>query len=202
MSTGNRATGAVAGVVLAAGRSRRMGRPKPLLEVDERTFMERAVATLRGGGCDPLVAVVSEPGSAIGAAAEAAGASVAENPSPDSEQIESLRCGLAALPAGVAGAMVLPVDHPLVEAATVAALIHAFRSGAAAIVRPTHEGRPGHPTLFGASVFPDLRSPDLERGAESVVEARAAEVDDVAVADAGVLADIDTPSDHARHGGA
>lgn len=190
------AGGSVAGLVLAAGRSRRMGEPKPLLELDGRTFLRATIEALRGGGCDPVAAVVASPDAE--AAAREAGARVAEG-RPGGEQIDSLRSGLDALSRDVDAAVVLPVDHPQVRAATVEALLTAWRSDPEAVVRPVHDGKPGHPTVFPRRVWDALRDPSLERGARSVVEA--ARVIDVPVDDPGILVDIDTPEAYERHAG-
>lgn len=190
------AGGSVAGLVLAAGRSSRMGEPKPLLELDGRTFLQATIEALRQGGCDTVTAVVASPEAAE--AARAAGGRVAEG-RPDGEQIDSLRSGLDALGPGVEAAAVLPVDHPRVRAATVEALLSAWRSDPEAVIRPVHEGEPGHPTVFPRRLWDALRDPSLEHGARSVVEST--RVVDVPVDDPGVLVDIDTPEAYERHAG-
>lgn len=190
----------IAGVVLAAGRSSRMGRPKALLPVGDRTFLERALETLRAGGCQPLVAVVprGQEMTAIGTRAADQGATVVENPEPGAEQIDSLRRGLSALSSTVLAAVVLPVDHPKADAATVTALIAAFRARGAPIVRPVHDGTPGHPVLFARETWSELAEPDLMHGAREVVHRHHAEIEDVAVGDAGVTVDVNTPEEYAR----
>lgn len=185
-----------AGVVLAAGRSRRMGASKPLLDLDGRTFIRAAVEALRGGGCSPIIAVVADP--ATDAEAQAAGADVAHAPS-GAEQVDSLRAGIDRLPAHTDAALVLPVDHPLIRASTVRALVDAAASHPDAVIRPVHGGRPGHPTLFPRSVWPALADPTLPNGARSVVESPDTRTVDLAVDDPGVVADIDTPADYRRH---
>ncbi len=200
------------GIVLAAGRSRRMGRPKALLPVDGETFVERAVRVLIEGGCRAVIVVAGagdgarEAAGAHGAAASAevvrraeqAGAKVVVNPERESQQSHSLRLGLRELEAEAAAAVLLPVDHPLVHATTVERLLAAFRERGAPIVRPTYCGVPGHPGVFARRVFPELADPSLPEGAHSVVAAHADEVLDVAVRDAGVTADVDTPDDYRR----
>lgn len=186
----------VAGLVLAAGRSSRMGAPKPLLELEGRTFVEAAVRALREGGCRDVVAAVASEETA--AAARSVGARVVEG-EPAGEQIDSLRRGLDALGPDVEAAAVLPVDHPRVRPATVAALLEAWRSDPDAVVRPVHDGQPGHPTVFPRRSWSALRDPTLPEGARSVVAAE--RVTDVAVDDPGVLLDIDTPETYRRHGG-
>jgi len=188
----------IAGIVLAGGRSRRMGRRKATLKVGNETFLERAARVLREGGCEDIVVVlgVDEPeladfttGSPIRATRTGGGA----------EQIDSLRAGLRALPAAARAVVVIPVDHPLIEPGTVAALIEAFEDGGAPVARVSHKGRHGHPVLFAAAVFDELLNEDLPDGARTLVRSHAADLIDVDVDDPGVLIDIDTPTDYSEH---
>lgn len=192
---------AVDGVVLAAGRSRRMGAPKPGLGVDDTTFIARVVNSLLNGGCRDVVAVVGTGAGDVGAAAAQAGARVVVNTAPESEQIDSLRLGLRNLMPGAGGALVLPVDHPLVQPRTVSAVIQAFARACPPIARATYAGAPGHPTLFAAALFDELLHGDLAEGARTLIAAHGAEVLDVPVDDPGITADIDTPDDYRRHVG-
>lgn len=191
---------AVAGVVLAAGRSSRMGRSKALLPVEDETFLESAVRTLREGGCDPVVAVLPPNGDAeeMAALVESAGGRSEINPDLDAEQVDSLRVGLAAVGLGPAAAIVLPVDFPLAGPAIVRRLVEAFRARGAPIVRPIHHSQPGHPVLFARDLWPEISDPDLEEGARDVVHRHHAEIEDVPVDDRGVTVDVDTPEDFAR----
>lgn len=191
---------AVAGVVLAAGRSSRMGRDKALLPVGDDTFLGSAIRTLRAGGCDPVVAVLP-PGKGEGrmaAEVDAAGGRWVENPDPEAEQVDSLRLGLEALGEGPGAAIVLPVDFPLAGPEIVRTLIETYRTRPAPIVRPIHHDRPGHPVLFARRLWAELSAPDLERGARDVVHRHHAEIVDVPVDDRGVVVDVDTPEDFAR----
>jgi len=190
----------VAGIVLAAGRSSRMGRPKPLLPVEGGTFLARAIAVLRQGGCDPVVAVVApgEEEERMRRIAGEAGARVVVNRLADAEQVDSLRAGLDAVGDGPEGAVVLPVDVPVSDGAVVGALIRAFAAGGAPIVRPVHADRPGHPVLFARRVWDELREPGLERGARDVVRRHHSEIDDVPIDDAAVERDVDTPAEYRR----
>lgn len=186
------------GIVLAAGRSRRMGRPKALLPVDDAVFLERTVEALRDGGCRGIIVVVGAGADEVVRQAEQLGAKVVVNPDPDSQQIASLRLGLDAIGDEAVAAVVLPVDHPLVSAGTVLRLIAAFRASGAAIVRPTYHGVPGHPGIFARRIFGELFREDLAHGAHDVVEAHAADRLDVPVRDPGTTANVDTPDDYRR----
>jgi molybdenum cofactor cytidylyltransferase len=185
-------------ILLAAGRSSRMGRPKPLLELDGERFIERGIRTLRDGGCRIVVAVVSEDSDGSVRLADATGALVELSDDPDAEPIDSVRRALVHIPGDAAAVLVLPVDHPAVTPATVAAVIASFRRDPAPVVRPVHRGRPGHPTLFARSLFEELRGAALAEGARSVIDAHAGEVRDLDVDDAGVVLDVNTPDDYRR----
>lgn len=142
------------------------------------------------------------------ARARAEGAVVVRTEPERAEQVDSLRLALDTLDEGregsgprVEAALVLPVDHPLVSADTVRALLAQRTVEPAAIIRPVYDGRPGHPTLFPRSLWPALRDPHLPQGARSVVESSGTRTVDVAVADPGVVADIDTPEAYRRYVG-
>jgi CTP:molybdopterin cytidylyltransferase MocA len=188
----------VDGVVLAAGASSRMGRSKAQLEVDGTTFLERAVHLLRDAGCRYVVAVVNGDDDWSARLADVSGAAVVVNDRPESEQIDSLRLGLAQLPDDSTGAVVLPVDCPRVKLATVQAVIDEFALEDAAIVNPAYNGQSGHPVVFARRVWPELLTGALPDGARSVIDAhddaRIVEVDDP-----GVLIDVDTPADYQQH---
>lgn len=190
----------VAGVVLAAGRSSRMGENKALLGVEGATFLERAVRILRSGGCSPVFAIVppGERAGRMGALTVAGGGIAIENPDAGAEQVDSLRVGLAAMGPEPAAAVVLPVDYPLTRERTVAALIAAFRARAAPIVRPVRGGRPGHPVLFARDTWSELSAPQLDAGARDVVHRHRAAIEEVPVDDEGVLMDVNTPEEYTR----
>lgn len=193
----------VAGIVLAAGRSSRMGEPKALLGAAGVTFLERAIDILMEGGCTAVAAVLG-PGEVArrpGEIARRKGARPVENPRADAEQIDSLRIGLESLPETAEAAVVLPVDHPLAEARTVQELIRGFRAAGLPIVRPVYNDRPGHPVLFARALWKELAEPDLADGARDVVRRHAEEILDVTIGDRGVAVDIDTPEDFRREFG-
>lgn len=183
----------VAAVILAAGSSRRMGRPKALLRVGTTTFLGRIAALAREGGLDPVVVVVGEDAAAIAAAHPELAGHTVRNLHPELGPLSSLRLGLAALPPGVEGAVVFPVDHPLVSIETVRAMAERFARSDAAVVVPTSNGRRGHPTLFSRAVFAELEAAPLAEGARAVVRADPGRVAELEVDDPGILANVDTP---------
>jgi molybdenum cofactor cytidylyltransferase len=192
----------IAGIVLAAGRSSRMGRSKALLPaIGGDTFVTAVVRTLRQGGILDVL-VVGRPEDhelreEVGRIHPAV--TYVENKNADRGQLSSLLEGLDAAETRGAGAViVMPVDIPRVLPETVANLVRAFRRSDAPIARVTHAARHGHPVIFRASVFDDLRAADMAAGAKAVLHAHADRILDVETDDPGVLRDVDVPEDYVR----
>jgi molybdenum cofactor cytidylyltransferase len=191
----------VVGIVLAAGASSRMGRPKALLPIGTETFVSRVCRVLIEGGIDDVIVVVGPETATVEDELERAAirARVVENPLRDQGQLTSLLAGLAAADRpGVEAVLMQLVDAPLVAASTVRAVLDAFRRTRAPIVRPTVGARHGHPVIFARGVFDDLRAADPAVGARSVVRAHEAHSANVEVDDPGACQDIDTPGDYER----
>ena len=187
------------GIVLAAGRSTRMGQSKAQLEATPGvTFLEHAVKALRQGGCRYVVAVVNDEEDWTARLADVSGAAVVINEMQGSQQIDSIRLGLAELPDDSEGVLVLPVDFPGIRTETVAALVGTFARTRPPVIVPVHDGTPGHPVLFARSVFGELLAEPLPRGAETVVDAHGHDRVEVQVADPAVLVDVDSPEDYER----
>jgi molybdenum cofactor cytidylyltransferase len=187
------------GIVLAAGASSRMGQPKALLEVDGQPFLERAIQLLRHAGCRYVVVVVNDADDWITRLADATGGEPIINDQQRSEQIDSLRLGIANLPDGYDAIIVLPVDFPRVQQETVNALVAQFRKQPVPVLNPAFDGKPGHPVIFSRDVVAELLRPDLPEGARTVIDRHIAEAKTLEVNDAGVLIDIDTPADFREH---
>jgi CTP:molybdopterin cytidylyltransferase MocA len=188
----------VPAVILAAGRSERMGRPKALLPCGEgETFTSRLAGSLRRGGAGDVLVVGRPEDPALREEVARCNARFVENPDADRGQLSSLLAGLeVADRPGVVGVLVMPVDIPLVRPDTVRRVIAAFLGGRAPIARATHRGAHGHPVIFGRSLFQELRHADLAVGAKAVLRAHASRIADVEVDDAGILRDVDTPDDY------
>jgi molybdenum cofactor cytidylyltransferase len=189
-------------IVLAAGKSTRMGRPKAKLPLqDGDTFLTRIVRTFSEAGVDEVVIVVGAGAAAIVSDFSASGlhARFVENPDFEKGQLSSLQTGLRAVDRpDVTATLVTLVDVPLVAASTVRAVLERYRATGAPIVRPSREGRHGHPVLIARSLFDALRIADPAVGAKQVVRENASEAGDVEVHDEGAFADFDTPEEYAR----
>lgn len=193
--------GMIPGIVLAAGRSVRMGRAKALLPCGPEgiTFVHAVAAALCAGGAEEALVVGRPEDAELRGAVERlpVRARYVENPDADTGQLSSVLAGLAAADhPGVSGVLVTPVDAPLITAATVAALIARFRAGAGPIIRASHQGRHGHPVLFGRAMFDALRHAHPAVGARAVLRGHPEAVVEVDVGDPGVILDVDTPEDY------
>jgi molybdenum cofactor cytidylyltransferase len=194
----------IPGIILAAGKSSRMGRPKALLPIGSAgaTFLERIIQVLLDGGVEDVVAVLGADASLIRCETplDAVRARLVENPGYERGQLSSLLAGLRAVDRpGVRAILVTLVDVPLVSASTVGAVLRAYAAGGGArIVRPTRHGRFGHPVIFDRTLFDELRHAGAG-GAKDVIRAHPDEVRSVEVPDEGAFLSIETPEDYARH---
>lgn len=176
-----------------------MGAPKALLSKRGETAVARVVRVAREAGCDPVVVVAGGDAARVRAEALLARARVAENPEWERGRTGSAKRGISA--AGrFDAALVWPVDHPDVEAATLSALLAAFDRERAAVIVPTLAGKRGHPILLRADVAVEVAKLADDAPLRDVVAREPARVVAVEVADAGVLANVDTPEDAARAG--
>jgi molybdenum cofactor cytidylyltransferase len=185
----------VAALVLAAGLSRRTrGANKLLAELAGRPLVTHAVDAALASPARPVVVVTGHEAERVRAALAGRDVRFAHNPAPEDGLSASLRAGLAALGGEVDAAVICLGDMPFVRAEHVAALVAAFEaSGRRAICAPRFEGRRGNPVLWPARFFPEMAALAGDGGARTLLDAHAAEVCYVPVADAGVVLDVDTP---------
>lgn len=189
----------IAGLVLAAGASRRMGASKLLLPWGERTILGSVVEALRLGGLGPILVVVGVEGEAIAAALRDTGATIVVNSDPSNgDMLRSIQIGLRAMPEGIEAAAIMPGDLPGVRPATVAAILEARRQGAAGIVAPLRAGRRGHPVLLPRGIWAEVLALGPEASLRSYLRDHLSEITTVEVDDPGIHHDIDTPADYAE----
>jgi molybdenum cofactor cytidylyltransferase len=190
----------IPGLVLAAGKSTRMGRTKALLPLGDETFISRIVGTFRAAGVEDVVVVVGHDAERVAAALDRLDPPprVVLNSDYESGQLSSILAGLRAVDRpGVTALLLTLVDVPLVSADTVRAVLMRYRAEASPVVRPVNGSRHGHPVLIDRQLFPLLRAADPATGAKPIVRAHASAAGDVEVADEGSFTDIDTPTEYA-----
>lgn len=185
-----------AGLLLAAGGGRRLGRPKALVEVDGELLVERGVRLLTAGGCRPVVVVLGAASDEVVTCADLASARTVVNEDWATGMGSSLRAGLAALEdTGCGAAVVALVDQPLVGAEAVRRLVLAWQGGAQLAVA-AYGGAPRNPVLIDRAWWPAARKAAVgDQGARGLQRARPGLVTLVECSDTGRSDDVDTPHD-------
>jgi molybdenum cofactor cytidylyltransferase len=161
----------ITAIVLAAGTSSRLGRPKQLLDLGGTPLLQHVLDAAERAPVDEVILVLGHRWDAIAAVLRLGSRTrTVINHDYDAGQSGSLRAGLMAANVRSEGALVLLGDQPLVRADAVAAVVTAYRSGAGPIVQASYEGRPAHPTLLDRSLWPELIAGTGDEGARSMLE--------------------------------
>jgi molybdenum cofactor cytidylyltransferase len=188
------------GILLAAGESRRMGYPKPLLRIDNESFLAHTAATMLDI-VERLIIVLGAHSERVRPAVpQDSRIVVVENSQYERGQLSSLKAGLPAVSLCASAALVHLADHPMVKPATFEALVGEYGRSGKPIMIARYLGRRGHPVIFGRALFDELLRAPEDQGARAVVNADPSRVAYVDVDDAGVTTDLDTPADLERVG--
>ncbi|MGH2556478.1 MAG: nucleotidyltransferase family protein [Actinomycetota bacterium] len=188
----------VTGIILAAGTSSRLGRPKQLLVLAGKPVLQHVLEALQATPVDEIVVVLGHRAHEIASAVPAAGrARFATNPDYAAGQSTSFHAGLRASSHRSEGAVILLGDQPEVRAEAVTAVVEAWRRGGGPAVQATYGGIPGHPMLFDRSVWPELERAEGDEGARGILAAHPEWLSLVEVGGS-PPADIDTEEDYER----
>jgi molybdenum cofactor cytidylyltransferase len=188
------------GILLAAGESRRMGFPKPLLRIGNDTFLARSLRSMLEVARNVIVVTGAYEQPVRDEVPPSGRLRIVHNPDFRQGQLSSLQRAIGAAFPDVDGVLVHLADHPLVQGSTFGALAEQYAVTRAPILIARHRGRRGHPVLFAKSVFSELLATPAGEGARFVVNADPARVVYVEVEDPGVILDLDTPADLKRAG--
>jgi molybdenum cofactor cytidylyltransferase len=188
----------IAAIVLAAGRSSRMGRNKLLGLIDGKPMVARIAETaLASGAVCPIIVVTGFEAHRIAAALQGLDVTIVNNPAFEQGLSTSLQAGLAALPPDCEGALILLGDMPQIEPSDITALISAAKDREAICV-PVNNGKMGNPILWGATYFPEMMQLTGDTGAKQLLAKHPQCIVEVPIASDRIFTDIDTPSDLAR----
>ena len=177
-----------AAIILAAGESRRMGRPKASLPFRGGTFLS-AIAGNLGRRCSPVIAVFGFDAARVSQSAPA-GVIPVENPDYAEGMLTSLQAGLRVVPDTCDAVVFTLVDHPAVLPSTVDTVMQS----SAAIAIPRFENRRGHPVLIQRHIASEFLNEPLTSKVRDVIDRHAAEIEYVDVDDPGISDDIDDPA--------
>ncbi|HYS13728.1 MAG TPA: nucleotidyltransferase family protein [Burkholderiaceae bacterium] len=190
-------SGPIAGVVLAAGSSSRMGRNKLLFDLGGRSVVHAAVEVALGARLDPVVLVLGHEAEAVRASVDGLACRFVLNPNHASGMNSSVCTGIESLPSGVSAAVVLLADMPFVTANMIAQVVARYRAGNARLLVCEYDGVQAPPTLFDRSLFAALAGPEGGGCAKRMRRRFDAEAE-VMAWPAAALADLDVPADYAR----
>ena len=186
----------IAGVVLAAGLSRRMGKNKLITQVDGKPLVRHAAEAALAGGLEPVIVVTGHEAVAVKTALDGLKVTWVHNPDFAEGLSTSLKRGIESLPSGSAGAMVLLGDMPGVSAELVVKVRTAFDpNNGHSICVATAQGERGHPVLWARRFFPELMQLTGDAGARLLMSVHASQVAEVEAGNAAPLIDIDTPAE-------
>jgi molybdenum cofactor cytidylyltransferase len=187
----------IVGLVLAAGLSRRLGRPKQLLSVGGEPLIRKTVRQVLASSLDQTIVVVGDRAAEIATAVADLPVRIVVNPDTALGQSTSVRVGLASLPEEAEAAVFVLGDQPEVEPCVIDALIDSWRAARPAVVVPQYVEGVSNPVLFDRRVFPELAAIEGDVGARAVVLAHRAAGDlEVVPVDVHTPADVDTEGDY------
>jgi CTP:molybdopterin cytidylyltransferase MocA len=187
----------IAAILLAAGRSRRMGKFKPLLPFGNTTVIKSCLNNLTSAGVEARVVVVGHRAVDLREHLQDYDATFAINPDPDSAMGVSIAHGINAIPEQSRSILIALVDHPAVNAETIKAIIDQWKRGAR-LVQPEHDGRGGHPVLIDLIYREELLHLDDSRGLRGFFEDHRTEVVRLPVDCPFIARDMDTWEDYVR----
>ncbi|MBL0209819.1 MAG: nucleotidyltransferase family protein [Holophagaceae bacterium] len=182
----------VAGILLAAGASRRMGQLKQLMALDGETLVHRAARIALQAGCDPLLVVLGHQAEAVGAALSGLPCTKVVNKEWEEGMASSIRAGAAAVPQASIAALVMACDQPAVDADFLRSLMEARSLEPGRIAAASYAGAAGIPALFPRRCFESLKGLTGDRGARALLD----EADVLSLPLLGGEMDIDTIVDY------
>jgi 4-nitrophenyl phosphatase len=186
----------IAIIILAAGASRRFGKPKQLLDWGGVPLVAHAADVALEAGLGPVIVVLGCDAEAVRTALGARAVQMAMNWRWAEGLSTSVQAGLAALSPEMNAAILMQCDQPLLTADLLRALAARFEEGEVSIVHPSHADRRGTPTLFSREMFAELAALDGDVGGRVVIARHSEAIATVEVADPDVFIDIDTPADY------
>ena len=191
----------IVAVVLSAGESSRMGRPKALLPIDGRTFIEKIVAALKKSSVAKVMVVLGHNADEMIQRIEHLPVEILVNPDYKLGQLSSLQVAVRRLERepDCDGMLVHLVDHPYVNTELVQTMIKRYEDTGKLIVVPRYNGKRGHPVIFSRKLFSELLAAPMDQGAKAVVNAHRDDTLEIDTEAEGVTVDIDTPELYRQH---
>ena len=187
----------ISAIVLAAGASARMGEPKALLKIGEKTFLQHIIDVLHSACILDTVIVLGNDAVEIQNTLDWFQGKVVINDNWQQGQLSSIIAGMNMLDGtDLHGVMISPVDHPLISQGLLVDLLQTFWKSKKKIVLPVYDQKRGHPVIFSKELFDELKSAPINVGARFVVRQHSNDVAELVTTEEGVVQNIDTPEDY------
>jgi molybdenum cofactor cytidylyltransferase len=179
-------------LILAAGKGSRIGKPKLMLKINNKSFISVILERVRSAGIDDVVCVVSS--ETYEWTKKNISCDIVINAEPEKGMISSVYFGAVNLKE-CEGVMIIPVDHPFVEADTYKELIEKFKNNKDSIIKPGYEGKSGHPVIIPYNIIKSINKEDFSSGLKEVIKKSGRIQIFVDVKDKGILKNINTKED-------
>ena len=190
-------TDEIGAVILAAGRSRRMGRPKLVLPWGDWTVIEQVVKTLKQAGIDDILLVTGGSREQIEQVLAGYQVSFAYNDKYEThEMLTSLQTGICASNTALRALLVVLGDQPAIQANVIESIVEKFYQQPAKLIIPSYQMRRGHPWLVDKSLWDELLTMPAENTLRDFLAAHYHDITYVAVDTPTILSDMDTPDDY------
>lgn len=189
------ADGFVSAVILAAGGSRRMGRPKQELKIGDKTLADMVIENIRASIADEIILVI-QPGLPLLNKDKHSCIKSVINEYWETGQSSSMKAGLKAVNPKSSAVLFFMADQPMVDAGIINSLIMTFHEYKQPIVAPRYKGKNGSPVLFSRDLFSELLAVEGDKGGRDLLKRHAVEYIDIDSSLAGM--DVDTPEEYGR----
>jgi molybdenum cofactor cytidylyltransferase len=189
-------------IILAAGESKRMGKLKPLLRFNDKTFLEQIISVLKLSDVDRITVVLGPEAETIKKSVDLTGVNIVINKNYKKGQLSSLIAAIEKTPKQTDAILVCLVDNPFITEDVVNKIIGKFKETNNPIIVPVFNKKRGHPVLFSRSLFNELTNAPEEQGARHVLYSNEEKILEVETSESGILIGIDTPDDYKCHFGA
>ena len=189
----------ISAVILAAGESRRMGKPKPLLKFNDKTFLEQIISVLKSSDIDTVTVVLGARAETIRQSIDLSETNVVINNNYKKGQLSSLIAALENIPDGTEAILLCLVDHPFITKDLINSIVAEFKQTASPIIVPVYNKQRGHPTLFASSLFNELLNAPEDQGARYVLYSNEDKVTELETTEPAARISIDTPADYKSH---
>jgi molybdenum cofactor cytidylyltransferase len=191
----------ISAVILSAGESSRMGRPKALLPIDGQTFIEKIVGALKVAPIGKVIVILGHHAEEMRRRIEHLPVEILVNTDYKLGQLSSLQVAVRRLEpeTDCDGMLVHLVDHPYIDSKLVDIMIERFYASGKLIVVPRYGAKRGHPVIFARKLFGELLAAPMDQGAKAVINAHPGDTLEIDTQDSGVTVDIDTPELYRQH---